>query len=78
MHMKTCRVENDLVRELAALSDKLNMLSPTWVRSEEEREEIQQRRDALHIEIKQHRKKGHDGKSCPSFESRKVALHTSR
>ena len=75
--MTTCRVESDLVRELAMLSNKLNTLSPSWVRNEESREEIQQRREALQVEIKQHRKKGHDGKSCPSFDARRAARCTS-
>jgi hypothetical protein len=76
--MKTCRVEDDLVRELATLSDKLNTLNPNWVRSEEAREKIQQRRETLQVEIKRHRAKGHDGQRCPSFDSRKAALYTSR
>lgn len=71
--METCRIDVDLVRELAALSNKLNTLSPTWVRSAEEREEIQQRREVLQVEIKQHRKKGHDGKPCPAFGLHRVA-----
>jgi hypothetical protein len=74
--MKTCRVDENLVRELTTLSNKLNMLSPTWVRSEEERKEIQERREMLQAEIKQHRLKGHDGKRCPSFDSHRVALYS--
>ncbi len=35
-----CRIQDDLVSELTALSSKLNKLSPNWVHSEQEREEI--------------------------------------
>jgi len=76
--MKTCRVEADLVRELTALSNKLNTLSPSWVHSEQAREQIQERRQVLQAEIKQHRSKGHAGKRCPSFDLRRAALSTSR
>lgn len=69
--MKTCPIEDNLVRKLATLSDKLNTLSPRWVRSEEAREEIQQQRETLQVEIKQHRSKGHDGQRCPSFYLRR-------
>ena len=75
--MKTCRVEDNLVRELAVLSNKLNTLSPNWVRDELERELIQERRETLQVEIKRHRKKGHDGKGCPSFVSRNVTYRNS-
>ncbi len=74
--MKTCRVEDDLVRELGTLSNQLNTLSSTWVHDEHEREEIQKRREILQAEIKQHRSKGHDGKRCPSFDARRAALYT--
>lgn len=67
--MKRCRVEADLVTELTVLSNRLNTLSPTWEHDEQQREEIQVRRQTLQTEIKHHRTKGHDGKRCPSFES---------
>jgi hypothetical protein len=76
--MKTCRVEDGLVRELTTLSDKLNALSPNWVHSEKARGEIQERRETLQAEIKLHRSKGHDGKPCPAFGSHRVALYSSR
>jgi hypothetical protein len=62
-----CRIQDDLVSELTSLSNKLNTLSPNWVHDEQERKDIQERREALQIEIKRHRTKGHDGKRCPSF-----------
>jgi len=74
--VKTCHIEDHLVRELSTLNEKLNTLSPGWVRSEEAREEIQKRRETLQTEIKHHRSKGHDGKRCPSFNLRKTALST--
>ncbi len=76
--MKTCRVDDNLVRELSALSNKLNTLSPAWVRSEEEREEIQHQRETLQAEIKHHRSKGHEGKPCPSFNLRRAGFYPSR
>lgn len=72
--MKICRVEEGLVTELAVLSNKLNTLSPAWVRDEQQRREIQLRRETLQTEIKRHRTKGHAGKRCPSFDLRKTAL----
>lgn len=75
--MKTCRVEADLVRELTTLSDKLNTLSPSWVHSEQGREEIQHRRETLQAELKRHRSKGHDGKRCPSFDLHRAIVSTS-
>jgi hypothetical protein len=64
----TCKVKDGLVNQLIALNNKLNTLSPSLVRSEQARDEIQQRRDALNVEIKLHRKKGHQGKPCPAVE----------
>ena len=65
--MKRCRVEAELVSELTVLSNRLNALSPTWEHNEQQRKEIQVRRQTLQAEIKHHRTKGHDGKRCPSF-----------
>jgi hypothetical protein len=64
----TCPVKDDLVNQLSALNNKLNTLSPDLVHSEQEREEIQQRRELLYIEIKRHRAKGHEGKPCPAVQ----------
>jgi len=69
-----CRVQADLVSELSALNGKLNTLSPHWVRSDKERDEIQKQRETLQAELKQHRAKGHDGKRCPSFDPRAITL----
>lgn len=73
-----CSIQDDLVSELAALSTKLNTLSPNWVRSEQAREEIQQRREALQIELKRHRAKGHDGQRCPGFNPRPYSFSAAR
>ena len=65
---KKCPVKDDLVRQLVALNNKLNTLSPDLVHGEQAREEIQQQRESLYIEIKRHRAKGHDGKPCPAVQ----------
>lgn len=44
--MKTCPVEDDLVRELATLSDQLNTLRPVWVKSEKARRDTGKERSA--------------------------------
>ena len=62
-----CKVKDDLVNQLIALSNKLNALSPTLVHSEQAQEEVQQQREKLYVEMMRHRAKGHRGKSCPSF-----------
>lgn len=64
----TCRVKDGLVDELRLLNNKLNTLSPSLLHSEEARAQVQERREILQIEIKQHRKNGHDGKPCPAVE----------
>ena len=61
-----CNVKDDLVNLLTALNDKLNTLSPSWLYSEQARAEVQEQRESLYIEIKQHRAKGHEGKPCPA------------
>jgi hypothetical protein len=63
---KKCKVKDGLVNQLIALNSKLNTLSPDLLRSEQERAEVQERRESLQIEIKRHRAKGHDGKPCPA------------
>ena len=61
-----CQVKDDLVNQLIALNNKLNTLSPDLVYGDEERAEVQQRRESLYAEIKHHRVKGHKGKPCPA------------
>lgn len=61
-----CHVKDALVNQLIALNNKLNLLSPRLVRSEEERAEIELQRESLFIDLKRHRSKGHDGKPCPA------------
>ena len=63
-----CKVKNELVNQLIALNAKLNTLSPSLVRSEQEKGEVQQQREELYVEIKRHRAKGHHGKPCPSVQ----------
>ena len=65
---KQCPIKDDLVNQLTDLNNKLNTLSPALVRSEQARDEIQQRREVLYVEIKLHRKKGHQGKPCPAAQ----------
>src|SRR5215471_13141527 len=65
-----CHIHDGLVQELSILNSKLNSLSPHWVRSEQAREEVQEQRETLQAELKEHRRKGHDGKRCPSFDPR--------
>jgi hypothetical protein len=64
----SCKVKDDLVNQLIALNGKLNTLSPSLLRSEQARAEVQERRESLYLEIKLHRKKGHDGKPCPAVQ----------
>jgi hypothetical protein len=63
-----CDVKDDLVNLLIALNNKLNTLSPAWLHSEQARAEVQERRESLYVEIKQHRAKGHEGKPCPAAQ----------
>ena len=63
-----CKVKDDLVNQLIALNAKLNTLSPTVVRSEQAKGEVQQQREELYVEIRRHRAKGHHGKPCPSVQ----------
>jgi hypothetical protein len=55
-----CQVKDELVSQLIALNNKLNLLSPDLVHGDEERAEVQQRRESLYAEIKHHRAKGHE------------------
>jgi len=64
--LMNCQVKDELVSRLTALNSKLNLLSPDLVHGDEERAEVQQRRESLYAEIKHHRPKGHDGKPCPA------------
>jgi hypothetical protein len=64
----TCKVKDDLVNQLIALNNKLNTLNPNSLRSQEARAEVQERRESLHLEIRRHRAKGHEGKPCPAAQ----------
>ena len=61
-----CHVKDELVSQLIALNNKLNLLSPDLVHGDEERAEVQQQRENLYAEIKHHRAKGHEGQPCPA------------
>jgi hypothetical protein len=63
-----CKVKDDLVNQLITLNNKLNTLSPDLLHSERARAEVQERRESLYVEIKQHRAKGHEGKPCPAAQ----------
>ena len=63
-----CKVKDALVNELLLLNNKVNTLSPGLLHSEEARAQVQERREILYVEIKRHRKTGHDGKPCPAAE----------
>ena len=65
---KKCKVKDRLVDQLIALNNKLNILSPDWLHSEQARAEVQERRESLYVEIKRHRAKGHNGQPCPSVQ----------
>ncbi len=53
-----CQVKDELVSQLIALNNKLNLLSPGLVHGDEERAEVQQRRESLYAE--------NEGKPCPA------------
>ena len=61
-----CKLKDDLVNQLVALNNKLNMLNVAWLPSEQARAQVQERRQELCAEIKLHGAKGHDGKPCPA------------
>jgi hypothetical protein len=63
-----CKVKDDLVNQLVTLNNKLNTLSPALLHSEQARAEVQERRESLYCEIKQHRAKGHEGRPCPAAQ----------
>ena len=63
-----CKVKDNLVNQLIALNNNLNTLSPAWLRSQQARARVQERRESLQVEIKQHRAKGHEGKPCPAVQ----------
>ncbi len=50
---------------IVSLNNKLNLLSPDRVSGEEQLTQVAERREELLIEMKNHRKKGHNGKPCP-------------
>ena len=64
--LMNCQVKDELVSQLIALNNKLNLLSPDLVHGDGERAEVQQQRENLYAEIKHHRAKGHEGKPCPA------------
>jgi hypothetical protein len=64
----TCKVQDDLVNQLITLNNKLNTLSTSFVHSPQARAEVQERRETLHVDIKRHRAKGHEGKPCPAAQ----------
>ena len=70
-----CQVKDELVSQLLALNNKLNLLSPDLVHGEAERAEVQQQRENLYTEIKHHRAKGHEGKPCPTAAKQAWASH---
>jgi hypothetical protein len=61
-----CKTYSDLVDAIVVLNNKLNRLSPSYVSGDRPLAEISALRDALLIEMRHHRKKGHDGKPCPA------------
>ena len=63
-----CKVKDDLVNQLIALNNKLNTLSTAFLHSQQARAVVQERREGLYVEIKRHRAKGHEGKSCPAAQ----------
>jgi hypothetical protein len=65
---KNCKVKDNLVNQLIALNNKVNTLSPGLLHSEQARVEVEEKREGLYLEIKLHRKKGHDGKPCPAVQ----------
>lgn len=65
---KTRKVKDALVNRLITLNDKLNSLSPAFLHSQGDRAEVQLLRETLHVEIKRHKAKGHDGKPCPAVK----------
>jgi hypothetical protein len=73
-----CKVKDDLVNQLVALNNKLNTLSPALLRSEEARAKVQEQRERLYVEIKRHKAKGHDGKSCPAARREWSPYHAGR
>lgn len=68
--MSVCQVEEKLVLQISLMNGQLNSLSPTWLRDDDERQVVKEKRDILAAELKRHRTKGHDGKRCPSLEVR--------
>jgi hypothetical protein len=64
-----CKVKDHLVNQLIALNNNLDTLSPALLRSEQARAKVQEQRERLYVEIKRHRAKGHNGKSCPAIRA---------
>ena len=74
----TCKVKDALVNQLLHLNNKLNTLSPALLRDERARAKVQEERERLYVEIKRHRAKGHDGKSCPAIQRERTPYHAGR
>jgi hypothetical protein len=66
-----CQTNNDLVEAIVSLNNKLNRLSPDRVSEEGQLAEIAEQREVLLIEMRNHRKRGHDGKPCPANAPRR-------
>src|SRR5439155_20163396 len=64
--LMNCQVKDELVSQLIALNNKLNLLSPNLIHGDEQRAEVQKRPESLYAEIKHHRAKGHDVKPYPT------------
>jgi prefoldin subunit 5 len=64
--MRNCKTHTELVDAIQSLNNKLNFLSPERVTGEAQLTKVTEQREALLIEIRQHRKKGHDGRPCPA------------
>jgi hypothetical protein len=61
-----CKIQRDLVAAIVLLNNKLNLLSPDRVSEYTQVVEIEERRQALLVEMRKHRRKGHKGKPCPA------------
>ena len=66
---KTCVMKDRLAKELTALNNKLNILSPDVVHTEEERMAVLNEREKLQLQMRWHRTRGHGGKRCPFLQN---------
>ena len=51
---------------IIGLNNKLNLLSPDRVSEHGQLVEIEERRQVLLVEMRNHRRKGHSGRPCPA------------